>query len=246
MKKFKNYLIPVIIIIFGLLVGFTTTNCGNINSSRINGNGKIISDERKVSDFNAIDASGAFNIVLNEGNENKIKIDGDENIIKHIYTEVKDSTLKIFTDNSVKNYKKLNIFITYQKLASIESDGACMITGNSEIKTEHFSIKLSGATDLTLKLSVAYLNAVLSGTGSVNITGNADKQNVELSGTSSFNALNLVTNTTTIDLSGVGSAEINALKEINGDLSGVGSIHYKGEPPVKNINISGLGSFSKI
>jgi hypothetical protein len=246
MKKFIKYLIPAIFIIFGILLGFTTTNCGNINSSRIYEKGKIITEERNVPDFNGIDASGAFNIVLNEGTENLIKIDADENIIKHIITEVKNNTLNVYTDNSINSPKKLNIYITYKNVISIESDGACIITGNSEIKTEHFSIKMSGATDLKLKLSVKTLNTVLSGTGNINITGIADKQNIELSGASSFYASNLITNVTTIDLSGVGSAEINAVKEINGDLSGVGSIHYTGEPPIKNINISGLGSFSKI
>ncbi len=246
MKKRKYYIIPAIIIIFGLLVSFTATNCGNLSFSGINGNGKIVSDERNVSDFNSIDASGAFNIVLTQGNENLIKVEADENIIKHIITEVKGNTLKLYTDVSINNPKKLNINITYKNLVSIDSDGACTITGNSEIQADKFSINISGATDLKLKLSVVALNTILSGAGSINISGYADKQNIDLSGASSYDASEFITNTTEIDLSGAGSAEINATKEITGEISGVGSIYYKGEPPVKNITISGLGSISKM
>jgi len=245
MKKTKFYLIPAIIITFGLLIGLTTTNCSNINFSGIEGNGKIVTEERNVSEFNGIEASGAFNIVLNEGTQNTVKVEADENIIKNIITEVKGNTLKLFTDTTINNPKKMNLIITYKNLISIESSGACKILGNSEIKTEHFSLNMSGATDVNLKLSVVSLNTVLSGTGSIDISGNADNQNIELSGASSFNAFNFITNITTIDLSGVGSAKINAIKEINGELSGVGSIHYKGEP-IKNISISGLGSISNI
>ena len=205
----------------------------------------IVTEERNVTDFNGIEASGAFDIVLNEGTENTVKVEADENIIKHIITEVKGNTLKLFTDTNINNPKKLNIIITYKNLVSIESSGACKIKGNSEIKTEHFSINMSGATDLNLKLSLVALNTVLSGAGSIYISGNADNQNIELSGASSFDAPNFITNITTIELSGVGSAKINATKEINGELSGVGSIHYKGEP-IKNISISGLGSISNI
>lgn len=245
MKKPKFYFIPAIIITIGLFVGLTASNCSNINFSNVEGNGKIITENRNVSNFNSIDASGAYNIVLNEGTENKIKIEADENLIKLIKTEVKNNILKIYNDKPITNPKKLNIIITYKNLIAIESSGACKITGNSAIKTEHFSINLSGTTDLNLKLAVVGLNTISSGAGSISISGSADTQNVELSGVSSYNASDLITNITTIDLSGAGSAEINAIKEINGELSGVGSIYYIGQP-IKNISISGLGSISSI
>ncbi len=245
MRKIKFYILPVIIITFGILAGFTMTNCGNVNFSGIKGNGKIVKDERKVNDFSGIEASGAFNIVLNEGENNLIKVEADENIVKHIITKVEDNILKLYTDTSINNTKKLNIFITYKNLNSIDCDGACNITGNSEIKTELFSLNNSGTSDMKLNLTVTALNSVLSGAGNIKISGRADIQNIELSGVSSYDAFSLVTNTTSIDLSGAGSAKINAVKEIKGEISGVGSIYYKGEPLVKNVTISGLGSISK-
>jgi hypothetical protein len=246
MKKMKFYLIPVAIISFLLLVGFTASNCGNFNLTSIWGNGKIITEERTVSDYASIEASGAFNIVLSQGSENRIKIEADENIMKHIKTEVKNNCLKLYTDASINNPHKMDLYITYKDLTSIESDGACNITGNSEIQTEKFTIDISGATDLKLKITTAQLNIVVSGAGNIDLSGFADKQNIEMSGASSYDASGLTTNYTTIDLSGAGCAKINAVKEINGELSGVGSILYKGEPPVKNISVSGLGTFSKI
>jgi len=246
MKKFKFYIIPALIITFGLLIGFKTINCGNINFSGLKGNGKVVSEERKVADFNCIEASGAFNIFLNEGNETFIKVEADENIIKHIKTEVVNSTLKLYTDNSITDAKKLNININYKKLIAVESDGVCMIIGNSEIKTAKFSSNVSGASCIKLKLPVQELNTVSSGAGSIDISGNTDIQYIELSGASSFNALNFITNITTSDLSGTGSAEINAIKEIKGELSGIGSVSYKGEPFINNLTISGLGIIKKI
>jgi hypothetical protein len=159
---------------------------------------------------------------------------------------VKNNSLKLYTDASINNPHKMDLYITYKELTSIEANGACKITGNSEIQTEKFTIDISGATDLKLKLAAGQLDIVLTGAGNVDLSGYADKQNIEISGASSYDASGLTTNYTTIDLSGAGCAKINAVKEINGELSGVGSILYKGEPPVKNISVSGLGTLSKI
>jgi len=245
MKVLKLFLIPATIISLALLVGFTAPVFVNYYHTPVKGNGKIVTDERQLSDFNKIDLSGAFYIVLNKGEVNQVKIETDENILKYVKSEVEKNTLKLFLDKTVTKPTKLNVTITYKELVSLESSGASKITGNSEISCEQFSLKTTGASDIKLTFSVKELNTNSSGAGCLNLSGFADKQNIDLSGAATYNAFELLSNFAKTDLSGACTAKINVKNEINGELSGACSIQYKGNIPVKNVSITGVGSISK-
>jgi len=86
----------------------------------------------------------------------------------------------------------------------------------------------------------------LSGVGSVTLSnGIASNLKISLSGVGSIDAQNYQVQNITIQNSGVGSAIIWATDTLNGTLSGVGSISYKGNPEV-SVNVSGVGKVNKL
>ena len=228
------------------LVMLMLVACTNSSAIGIKGNGKIVNKERIVQVFTGIDASGAFNIILTQNDSQKVMIETDENIEPVIITEVKDGILKISNKENIKNPTKLNIYINVKSLNSIETSGASDIEMTNTFKSTDFQIKGSGASDLKINLECTTLSINSSGAGDFDLQGSATDLKLDFSGASEIKAYSFSCQNAKIEMSGAGSARINASQTISGNLSGVGSIFYKGTPSIKELSISGLGKISEV
>jgi hypothetical protein len=86
----------------------------------------------------------------------------------------------------------------------------------------------------------------LKGVGDIGI-GNGIGEDLEISlhGVGDINASKYQIKKGTIDLSGVGNIKIWATEELNGNLTGVGDILYKGNP-VRNVRSAGVGKIKSM
>jgi hypothetical protein len=75
--------------------------------------------------------------------------------------------------------------------------------------------------------------------------GNADEVNLDLSGASDLDAIDLEANKYNADISGAANARIFVKNELTTDVSGASSLRYKGEPSIVNNDISGAASVKK-
>jgi hypothetical protein len=81
----------------------------------------------------------------------------------------------------------------------------------------------------------------LKGVGNISIdNGVGEDLEISLHGVGNVNASNYQIKKGTVDLSGVGNIKIWATKELNGNLTGVGDILYKGNP-MRNVRSDGVG-----
>ena len=85
MKKFAT---------LGLIVLFTVS-CTAQWGKRIKGNGNMVTVERSTGDYDAVSVSGWFDVELVDGNEGELTLRGEENLLEHIKTKVKDGKLVI-------------------------------------------------------------------------------------------------------------------------------------------------------
>ena len=91
-------------------------------------------------------------------------------------------------------------------------------------------------TNVDLALSVNNLSLKNSSVGNVKLAGKAQNAVVKQNGVGSLNAGSFVVQTMKIDNSGVGSAEVNAEKEIKVTDSMLGRVKNKGAAPMKKNN----------
>lgn len=205
------------------------------------------STTRNFNNFTKLDISGAASVTLKQGNSSsaRIKVKGDIDI-EDVTTRVRGNTLFISLKKKRYGYRNvdIDIEITFKQLEGIDISGAVGIRSESTIKANHFRLESSGAGSLRLAFDAKKLSCRLSGASSVKLTGRADQLDIDLSGAGSVNAYGLVANIVQSETSGVGSIRVNAQKELYAEVSGVGSIHYKGNPPVKKLRKSGFGSIS--
>lgn len=210
------------------------------------GSGNVIREERKVSSFNGIEVSGAYDIKLIQGTANSVVIEADDNLMDLIRTEVRGSTLVIDNKKPIAHSKSLKVYITFTELKSIDVSGAVNIESQGKLTLSEMAISGSGACDGKLEMDVQKLKIDCSGGSKLKLEGSAKDVDVDASGAVDLFAFDFPAETYKLDISGAGKAEINVSKELNVDISGAASVRYKGNP-VKNIqDISGAGSVKKV
>ncbi len=210
------------------------------------GSGNVIREERKVSSFNGIEVSGAFDIKLIQGTVSSVVIEADDNLMPLIRTEVRGSTLVIDNKKPISHSKSLKVFITFTELKSIDLSGAVDFESQGKLTLPELSISGSGASDGKLEMDVQKLSIDCSGGSKLKLTGSAKDVDVDASGAVDLFAFDFPAENYKLSISGAGKAEINVSKELNVDISGAATVHYKGNP-TKNIqDVSGAGTIKKV
>jgi len=210
------------------------------------GSGNVIRQERKVSSFNGIEVSGAFDVMLIQGTTSSLVVEADDNLMDLIRTEVRGSTLVIDNKRPIAHSKSLKLFITFTELKSVDLSGAVDIESQGKLTLPELAISGSGASDGKLDLDVQRLSIDCSGGSKLKLTGSAKDVNVEASGAVDLFAYDFPAENYKLSISGAGKAEINVSKNLNVDISGAASVHYKGSPTGIYQDISGAGSVKKV
>jgi hypothetical protein len=87
------------------------------------------------------------------------------------------------------------------------------------------------------------LNAV--NTGRYRLSGHASFFNFSTVNLATVEAYNLVTDSTYVNTTSIGYAEVNATHVLNVFINSIGGVYYKGNPPVVRATITGIGGLVK-
>jgi hypothetical protein len=238
-SSLKNFLILCLFTIF------TIFQSGCLDFACKKGDGKVIKQERKLTAFNAVDISGAFNVVLCQGSPASLYVEADENLQSIIITKVVNKKLIIENEESICESKALKICITAPGIESISISGSVDLKSKDTLKAKKFKIEVSGIGNIGLTVSVEKLTIDCSGSATILLNGKAGDVDAEISGASTINAFGMMAENFQLASSGVGKANLNVTNKLDVDISGTASVRYKGNPKVKQ-EISGVGSLEKV
>jgi hypothetical protein len=242
MKTMKAYSsILFVLLLFG--ASRFVTACDVIPGVR--GNGDVLKETRQVPSFNGLEISGAFKVIIKQGATEEVVIEADANILPLIKTEVVGGELKIYTNKPIHNPTVMKAYITVKELKDIDVSGAVDIESEGRLNLQELSIDASGASDSKLDLQVQKLTLDCSGASKMKFAGSANIFEMELSGASDIFAFDLVSESCDIEISGAGNAQINVSKRLSAEVSGAGTIRYKGSPTEIDQEVSGAGSIKK-
>ncbi|PWT72410.1 MAG: DUF2807 domain-containing protein [Bacteroidetes bacterium] len=239
MKKFIFYLLTASIII---------PSCRFITGKRVRGNGVIKTEERSVSSFKNVEVSGAIDVYVSQGEIKPVKVEGDENLLQYIEISQEGDRL-IVRDKPGFNLHPtgdMRIYVTAPVYNSIEVSGASDIVGQTKItNAEDMDLSASGAGDIKMDVDAPKLHAEITGSGNIDLKGQTKEVALELSGAGHAHCYDLLSENTKVDISGAGSAEVFASVKLDAEVSGAGSVSYKGNASNVNQHVSGVGSVKK-
>ena len=211
---------------------------------------RIITEQRPVGSFTGIDMGTIGRVIINQGEFESLSVKGSDNIVPLVKTEVKNGVLMIGMDKNVdftgmKPDNLLTFNITIKDLNQLTLSGAGNISVDT-LSTQDFIVVMSGAGQVVLNdFSAISLNTQIFGVGNVNISGEVDTANVEITGVGNFNGPKLKIEKAEISISGLGEAEVWVTDTLTGDISGNGTVKYFGSPKIHTTD-TGVGGFSSI
>ena len=207
--------------------------------------------DKEVKNYNGVAAGGPIDVVIQLGDAEGIRFEGDAEAISSLVVEVKNNTLTIRPEISwtswSKKYenKKITAYIRAKSLKNLVMSGSGKMSVNGTIKGASLNATLSGSGSITANAAISKFNGVISGSGNLNFAGSADDANIVISGSGSFTRKGFSVGTLSSTISGSGTINVNAEKEINAVISGSGSVNYSGDPSVQK-RVSGSGRVRKI
>jgi hypothetical protein len=246
MKNRTIFIVLVVLTILSLSCNLLT----NKGIKLITPSNVIISENREVSGFTAIEFSTLGKVNIIQGDKESLNISGPDNLVPEVITEVRNGILIIRTKenlniNPLGSDNPLTFTIVAKELTSLSVSGA----GDVQIETlstPSFDITMSGAGKVQQnQITTDNINITLSGLGGIDISGQATQSTIDISGAGGVNAPDLKTQNANITISGLGSVTIWVTDQLTGNISGGGSISYYGNPQV-NATSSGLGSYKSL
>jgi hypothetical protein len=216
--------------------------------NRVKGDGHVVSKSFNQTGFKNVDASSSMDVILKQGTDYSVKIDAEENILQLIDVRKEGDKLIVgFKDNiSASPTKDIKVYITAPEFHELEGSGACTFSNNGVLASNELKLDLSGACNTHLNVDVKKLDIEASGASEIEVRGKAVYFAIDGSGSTSISAYQLMTDHADIGLSGAGDAQVSVAQSLKVDLSGAGSVKYKGNPSTINKEISGAGSVSKV
>jgi hypothetical protein len=212
------------------------------SSETIVGSGTLVTEVRSLAQFHSVDLNTVGNLNVTQGAGQEVSVTINDNILQYIQTTVSNGKLIIDVEpgHQFSNFN-LTVDITMTDLEALSNMGAGSISGINTFKVDSVSLALTGAGEINFQIEADQLNSSLSGAGNIVLSGTVSTHQIGLSGAGNILAFELITETSTINLSGAGRAEVYVNQLLDVTISGAGSVYYKGQPTIIQ-NITGSGS----
>lgn len=245
-----------------MLVILSATSCISTEKG-VKGNKSLVTRTIQVDDFDEIYLSskiesvrginplnkknfGIFNYTQTH-NSPSLEITMDENLFDLLDIKNTDRKLTIRTKENQKIYPTgLIINGSSKDLKKVEVNGCINFIAEEPLRLTKTSFYVSGVADVTLAdVSCDDFKVDLSGVGNVYLTGTVQKGRYNVSGVGHVYAFDCPVENLRCDVSGVGGMEVNAVKSLEANASGVGNIKYKGNPDDLRKSASGIGKIKE-
>ena len=220
------------------------------SNQKIKGNGKFITENRSTAFYDEIAITGFFDVELVAGKEGNITVKGEENLVPLIKIEVVNQVLKISTEKNKyftsSKGKQIVIVVPFEGINQVSLTGSGDVITKNSIKSKTFAVKLIGSGDMNLAIESNDIEINLSGSGDIQLSGTTVNLDTNLNGSGDIDTSNLKATNAKATVSGSGDTTIYCSDTLYARVSGSGDIDYKGNPPKKDVKVSGSGTISKI
>jgi len=230
----KTSIVNKTIIVISLLALLSTPN--NL-FAQIN-----VPDIKGIKDF---DFSIACELTIVQGDNASIEITGDEDELSEIYFKTFGDELLIKTHKKHQHKEDIKVTLVVPNINELSLSGIVDVKTPNTLNFSNFSIEVSGVANIDLKIKSQKFQLDASGVLKGDVTGETTALNLDISGMVDLDASGLVSTNCEVDISGMGSAEVNVIENLDASVSGMGKIAYTGHPRV-HANTSGIGRIKRL
>ena len=239
-----------------LVAMFATLACGIANLATTSGSGRVVEEEREISNVTSVELATVGTLYVEFGEEESLTIEADDNILEYIETTVWNDKLTITMRGvNISIHRPIVYRLVVPTLERIElsSSGDAFV---ADLETGDFTVRLSSSGDLEMgaltaetvdlglsssgdaqfdDLYAGRLEAHLSSSGDVEIDGGrVDRQDVSLTSSGDYIARDMSSVEAYVSCSSSGDATIRVSDRLEARSSSSGDINYYGNPVVES------------
>jgi hypothetical protein len=213
----------------------------------IKGDGNVTTITRSTDSYDEIKCAGSMDFILVSGTEGNIKIEGEENLLKYIITEVKNNTLKVRVKKGVSlrssRNKAIKITIPFEDISDVSLAGSGDLWNKDVITATNLDVSLAGSGDIVLNIKTTSVEGSIAGSGDLTLKGSTNNLEAKVAGSGDFHGFGLQSNNTEVSVAGSGDAQVVSIQNLKARVAGSGDIVYKGNP-ITDTKVAGSGSIS--
>lgn len=230
----------------GLALGVATLvawGCDEV----VTGSGHVIEEERLVGGFDGVRLDAEGDIVLVQGETERLAIAAEDNMVAELITEVVADQLVIRTRPDIELEPKRPIIyrITMADIRSLAIDGSGSIRADG-IETDELTLGIDGSGEIALEaLRANQIQTSIDGSGDIVLFGVVDTELVEIDGSGNYDALELQARSGHAGINGSGDVRMYVTDELTVDIDGSGDVLVKGEARVSS-SMSGSGTVRRV
>jgi len=238
----QSYIIPVLWMMF-----FGLSACQKEGGSCFTNTGKIIRQDRQLSDFDSISLNDYVNLILTQDTMNLVSVEAGQNIVDGITTTVIDRQLVIHNRNEcnwLRSYTKpINVYVTVKNLWKVNYNSSGNLTTTNAIASDIFIVDAwggCGSIDIELKIHEGFFIQHM-GTADFKLRGVCGINSVYAGDFGLFDCGDLQTGYTFIKNYGSNDCYVQASMFLDATIGSIGNIYYKGNPDTLYTHIFGSG-----
>jgi hypothetical protein len=229
----RNFLVMLTAVLFA-----ATALQAQDKDKQITGSGNVVTKEITVSSFNELSVQGVFSVLLTQGNKEEVKIEAEDNL-QDLF-EVKNDGSRLSIDMkknvNINSKKKMKVYITFKNLKNMELKTVGDISSGQNMDFDDLKISNKSVGSVDLKMTAKSLNVDNKSVGNIKLNGKADNAVIKNKGVGNVQAAGFVVQNMDIENNGVGSAEVNATKELKVKDSFLGKVVNKGAATARRMN----------
>ena len=206
--------------------------------------GEQTTEKRSLDKYGKIRIEGPFDVTIDPDKKQGLTITAPSDALADIVSKVEDGELALEIDNIGFMSPEIKVVIANDRLESITVTGSGSFVGAVRTKQD-LRLIVSGSGSIETEGEADKVDAVISGSGDIRMAGMCKDLEASISGSGDMDFSNLEVTDADLSISGSGDMNVNVSGKLEASIAGSGSIDYKGTPQEVNKSITGSGGVER-
>ncbi|UPZ15932.1 GIN domain-containing protein [Flavobacterium humidisoli] len=165
-----------------LLLVFVTTLTFAQKREKIKGSKIVTTSVKEVGSFDALEVDDNIEVYLEQGEKNEIKIEADDNLHDIIGMDLREKTLRLYTNKESSIFKKLSVKVTYTKsLNKVIAKNEAIVYAIQELQLDDITMNCVDFSKLYLNVNAKKFTLIADDKSRTELNLKAEDGNLQLS-----------------------------------------------------------------
>jgi hypothetical protein len=216
--------------------------------NRLAGSGRAATRDYPITGFTGVAADNAFKVNMTAGDNPKVSVTIDDNLLDYVVVEKRGDTLYIGLDprrgmSYTSRIEEANV--TMPQLTAVRLNGASQGKMSGFGQVSQFQASVDGASRLSGDVQATSIALQANGASQYSLGGNGQTLSLTANGASRADLSGLAISEANVKLNGASQATVNAKSTLSYNLDGASHLRYNGSPAIAEARTNGASQASQ-